>query len=858
MIETRSTMRLHFMPAVLIAAFALTGCFGPGDGPERIPGTPAPPPPDIPPGFCDVINFEEGCGPFTFADFGGGVAQVIANPFPGELNDTSRVGRMLKFSGEVFAGSTLSLADGVDFAEGTAFTMKVWSQRTVPVLFKFEGLEQERSVNHPGGSAWQQLCFDFSGATAGPAVTGLTLIFDLGVIGNANADPGNWTFYFDEITQVEGCEGGGGSVGFPIDFEGASQPAFANFEGGVSTVIANPVAGGINTSDSVARMQKFAGAVFAGSTLPLAGAVDFTAGTVFTMKVWSQRPVPVLFKFEGLDQERSATHGGGGTWESLCFDFTGSTAGAATTGITFIFDLGVPGNADGDAANWTFYFDDIEQVASCDPDDGGDGGDGGEPDEPPLIGFEDDDSLVFLDFEGGVSTVIGNPVPGGINTTANVARMQKFAGAVFAGSTLPLDSPPDFTVGPAFTMAVWSQRAVEVLFKLEGLDQERSASHGGSGWELLCFDFSGSTAGAPATGITFIFDLGVVGAAGTDPDNWTFYFDNIRQAAAGCGGGAGGAAGLPIDFEDDPSSYVFRTDGGFAGGQASVIDNPEPVGNPSAQVGQMLKFAGEVFGGATLDLDGTLDLPPGSAFTMNVWSQREVPVLFKLEGGPVGERTAIHGGSGWETLCFDFGPLSGNGTDGITLIFDLGVNGAAATDPLNWTFYFDDIDRAPGCEGGAPVAFPVDFEGVAQPAFANFEGGVSTVIANPVAGGINTSDSVARMQKFAGAVFAGSTLPLAGAVDFTAGTVFTMKVWSQRPVPVLFKFEGLDQERSATHAGGGTWESLCFDFTGSTAGPLATGITFIFDLGVSGNAGGDADNWTFYFDDIDQVGGCGG
>ncbi len=90
------------------------------------------------------------------------------------------------------------------------------------------------------------------------------------------------------------------------------------------------------------------------------------------MKVWASREVSVLFKFEGPDpssqtddRERTLDHSGSGSWEELCFDFAGDTASLSTRAITFIFDLGVNGNATADPANWTFYFDDIQQVASC-------------------------------------------------------------------------------------------------------------------------------------------------------------------------------------------------------------------------------------------------------------------------------------------------------------------------------------------------------------------------------------------------------------------------------------------------------------------------------------------------------------
>ena len=57
-------------------------------------------------------------------------------------------------------------------------------------------------------------------------------------------------------------------------------------------------------------------------------------------------------------------------------------------------------------------------------------------------------------------------------------------------------------------------------------------NHSGSGeWETLCFDFSGTPAGIPTNSITFIYDNGVNGDAGNDPDAWTFYMDDIEQGS---------------------------------------------------------------------------------------------------------------------------------------------------------------------------------------------------------------------------------------------------------------------------------------------------------------------------------------
>ena len=961
-------------------------------------------------------DFEPAGGPYTFGDFGGGAVTVIANPQITGINTSATVGQMQKFAGEVFGGSTLTLPGEVDFSNSSVFTMKVFAQRAVPVLFKLEGLNVERSVTHTG-SGWEELSFDFAGDT-GPGVTQVTLIFDLGVNGDAGGDPDNWTFLFDDIVTPIGSGGTGGDGGddsafSATDFEPAGAPyTFGDFGGGVVTVIDNSQSAGINTSATVGQMQKFAGEVFGGSTLTLNGEVDFSDSSTFTMKVFASRSVPVLFKLEGLNVERSVTHTGSG-WEELSFDFAGDT-GAGVTQITLIFDLGVNGDAGGDADNWTFLFDDIALSSAADEAGAGDGagasaGNVTFDDDAVLYTFTDfgDDTVTLLgadptpvtnvvavttkgvgaatfagttvggssfvypltatdsqitvrvyvpdvgtpvrlkledatdptksveaqvvtslanewetltfdfnvqaegtaalnpsytfdkvsiffnfgtdgatagektyfwdditfiggsgngsstgaapafsttdfepagapytfgDFGGGAVTVIDNPQSAGINTSATVAQMQKFAGEVFGGSTLTLNGEVDFSEGSTFTMKVFASRSVEVLFKLEGLNVERSVTHAGSGWEELSFDFAGDT-GADVTKISLFFDLGTVGDAGGDADNWTFLFDDIALGAA--------AAEAPSAFAttDFEPSETFAN---FEGGVATVIDNPQIVGiNTSATVGQMQKFAGATFGGSTLTLNGEVDFSASSAFTMKVFASRSVDVLFKLEGLNV-ERTVTHAGSGWEELSFDFDGDTGAGVTKITLIFDNGTVGDAAGDADNWTFYFDDIALSVAPLEPAAGAFSAtDFEPAET--FANFEGGVATVIDNPQVVGINTSARVGQMQKFAGATFGGSTLTLNGEVDFSASSTFTMKVFASRSVDVLFKLEGLNVERTVTHAGSG-WEELSFDFDGDT-GAGVTKITFIFDNGTAGDAAGDADNWTFYFDDIALTGG---
>ena len=80
------------------------------------------------------------------------------------------------------------------------------------------------------------------------------------------------------------------------------------------------------------------------------------------------------FKLEGLPgnvTEIVSTSGSiPGSWETLTFDFTGRTGGGTVSAVSIFFDNGLPGMADTDAPNWTFYVDDIELS-------GGGGGPGG-------------------------------------------------------------------------------------------------------------------------------------------------------------------------------------------------------------------------------------------------------------------------------------------------------------------------------------------------------------------------------------------------------------------------------------------------------------------------------------------------
>ena len=777
------------------------------------------------------IDFEDAELEYTWSDFGGGVGSVIDNPQSGGINTSAKVGQMVKNAGEVFGGSTLALDAPVDFGENDAIKMKVFANRVdAPVLFKLEGPTPiEVSANTTVANEWEELTFSFAGFTD-LTFTAITIIYDLGVVGDGSAD---FTLLFDDIEYTTVTVEGG--VEIPIDFEDAElEYAWSDFGGGVGSVIDNPQSGGINTSAKVGQMVKNAGEVFGGSTLALDAPVDFGDNNAIKMKVFANRvDAPVLFKLEGPTPiEVSANTTVANEWEELTFSFAGFTD-LTFTAITIIYDLGVVGDG---SADFTLLFDDIEYTTE-EVESGV---------EIP-IDFEDSElEYTWTDFAGGVASVIDNPQSGGINTSAKVGQMVKDAGEVFGGSTLALDAPVDFGDDNAIKMKVFANRVdAPVTFKLEGPTPIEVTSNTtvANEWEELTFSFAGFTE-LTFTAITIIYDLGVVGDGSAD---FTLLFDDIEYTTAEVENGVQ----IPIDFEDAELEYTW-TD--FAGGVASVIDNPQSGGiNTSAKVGQMVKFDGEVFGGSTLALAAPVDFGDDNAIKMKVFANRaDAPVTFKLEGpAPVEVTTNTTVANEWEELTFSFAGLTSATYTAITIIYDLGV----VEMEVRISLYCSTILSIPQMKQEG-VQIPINFEDPELDYnWTDFGGGVATLADNPQSGGINTSPTVVQMIKFAGEVFGGSTLALAGPIDFGEFTSISMDVFANRvDAPVLFKLEGpTPVEVSANTTVANEWEELVFDFDGiaDLENGVYTGITIIYDLGVVGDG---SEDFTLLLDNIKFTG----
>jgi len=121
---------------------------------------------------------------------------------------------------------------------------------------------------------------------------------------------------------------------------------------------------------------------------------------------------------------------------------------------------------------------------------------------------------------------------GGINTSANVARMIKSAGQPWGGSWIKLSTPIDFSVNKIFKVKVYMPRVgAKLLLKVEnasnpGISFEKEATGTfANAWEELTFDYSTINVGNQYQNLVFIFDLGTMGTGTAD---FTYLFDDIK------------------------------------------------------------------------------------------------------------------------------------------------------------------------------------------------------------------------------------------------------------------------------------------------------------------------------------------
>ena len=323
-------------------------------------------------------------------------------------------------------------------------------------------------------------------------------------------------------------------MALPINFEEGqvTTESFVDFNGGNGTVVDNPFITDDNSSNTVGKIVRDGGDIWAGSYL-IVSPLDFTTETTIKMSVYSVSPgLLVKFKLEDDNDpvtaavERDAYTTKNNQWETLTWSFSGEESNTFQR-IVLMFDFGNTG--DGTESS-TFYFDDISQF---DPT-------GGLAQIDLPITF--DDSSVYyslIDFEGnGPSTIEGT-------SSDKYARVEKSSSSgTSAGVTISNESGLENNIPVTSSNSKMyvhtyvtgsSNTGIPVRLKIENNNDPTQSVETEAyttvvdAYEVLEFDFNNEATGTaalnesyPFNKVSLFFNFGSAG-----DDQTVYYFDNI-------------------------------------------------------------------------------------------------------------------------------------------------------------------------------------------------------------------------------------------------------------------------------------------------------------------------------------------
>lgn len=323
-------------------------------------------------------------------------------------------------------------------------------------------------------------------------------------------------------------------VNMPVNFENeqVTNEDFIDFDGGTGTVVDNPFNSDNNSSNTVGKIIREGGTVWAGSYL-IVSPLDFTTETTISMMVYSVSPgLLVKFKLEDDNDpvidaiERDAYTTTTNQWEVLSWSFAGEPSDTYKK-LVLMFDYGDTG--DGSESS-TFYFDDIAQM---DPS-------GGLNQIDLPVTFEDPEVYYSLiDFEGnGPSTIVeeeGNHYvevikndESGTSAGVTIGTEEGFA------TNIPITSSDTKIYAHVYVDGT-TQTGIPVRFKIENSNDPTQSVETEAhttvfdAWELLEFNFNNEATGTAEINSSYtynkaslFFDFGSVG-----DDNTVYLFDNI-------------------------------------------------------------------------------------------------------------------------------------------------------------------------------------------------------------------------------------------------------------------------------------------------------------------------------------------
>ena len=325
-------------------------------------------------------------------------------------------------------------------------------------------------------------------------------------------------------------------MALPINFEEGqvTTESFFDFNGGNGTVVDNPFITDDNSSNTVGKIVRDGGDIWAGSYL-IVSPLDFTTETTIKMSVYSVSPgLLVKFKLEDDNDpvtaavERDAYTTKNNQWETLTWSFSGEESNTFQR-LVLMFDFGNTG--DGTESS-TFYFDDISQF---DPT-------GGLAQIDLPITYDDSSiyySLIPFGDEEGASDIIYNPGENNLAYVAKSSSAATWAGVTISNesglvSNIPVSSSNSKMYVHTYVTGS-SNTGIPVRLKIENKNDPTQSVETEAyttvvdAYEVLEFDFNNEATGTAALNESYPFNMASLffnfGSAGDDQT--VYYFDNI-------------------------------------------------------------------------------------------------------------------------------------------------------------------------------------------------------------------------------------------------------------------------------------------------------------------------------------------
>jgi hypothetical protein len=611
---------------------------------------------------------------------------IVANPFPGGINSSAKVGKYNDPVGEPYGNILHNNVTPIDLSAASFMRIKVYTSKVGTLLMKLEDGGASVEVPFPITAAmtnkWVEATADFSAATFN-GLKKIVLFFNAGVDGAAGD-----VYYIDDwqFTEKPALE----------DFETTPKMTWTSSTGTFAPV-ANPTVNATNGSPNVGKFTRGATAISVlTGALPAGFAVTAATPQINLQvlapagSVGQKVKIQLVSALQG-SKEAEATIDSAGTWTNLGFDLS------SATGITDISSINILFNSGTAASGAVYHFDNLKQskltLNVC-------------LTVVKVLTILDDYECQRNTTYGGGSdrlTVTNNTQQGPSNPSDKIGR---YADPADEWSALSLKSTTalDLSKYNQFSMKVFGPRAgTPMLFKLEGggsgtkeiWDTIRTAN----AWQTFNIDFSSVKANNYKD--VAIFFNGSVANTGND----IYLIDDIQWKSEPI-------TGCALDFETAAKTVDFKyfANDTLEGKFAQVVTNPKKAGiDLSANVMEFKRLpGGAVYAG------GYFDLPAPMKWTTSAITVKAKVLMdhignfaAKLEGAnPVIEvivaNTKVNE---WEEIMVNFtgkGTPVVTGKEGytrLTMFIDLTLPVAATIQ----TSYIDDIIIGEGTCGRVGV-----------------------------------------------------------------------------------------------------------------------------------------------------------